>query len=47
MSAIDDSELKRSPLKNEIDPIYDDKSSKMSLWAKASSVLNPLKTKNE
>ena len=30
-----------------MDPIPDNNSSKMSLWAKASSVLNPLKAKNE
>jgi hypothetical protein len=30
-----------------LDPAPDDKSSKMSIWAKASSVLNPLKSKTE
>jgi|TARA_B110001450_G_C17227908_1_gene322211 hypothetical protein len=45
MSAVNSKkdEEDKGGLKSELESIPDDKSSKMSIWAKASSVVNPFK----
>jgi len=44
MSSVPGEDEKATSLKKELDPSGDNTSSKMSIWAKASSVLNPLKS---
>jgi hypothetical protein len=46
MSAVDPKQEEnqdKGGLKSELESVQDDKSSKMSIWAKASSVANPFK----
>jgi archaellum component FlaC len=47
MSHVNEGDKELKDIKKELDPISDVQSSKMSIWAKASSVLNPLKSKTE
>ena len=47
MSHVNENNKELTDIKKELDPISDVQSSKMSIWAKASNVLNPLKSKTE